>query len=202
MEDVASPNASGQLVDRWRAGDQAAATTLWERYAVRLLSLVRKRLSGKLAQHIDPEDVVQSAYRCFFANARDGRYLLHHSGDLWRLLVAITLHRLHHHARHQRAGKRAVALERNFGQEHELSRLHVHKLAQRPSHEDAVALADELQRVMRRLVPLQRRMVEMRLQSYSLDEIAAATDRNERTVRRVLKMVERHLKQRCAEYSC
>ena len=202
MDEIASPNASGQLVDRWRAGDQTAATLLWERYAVRLLALVRKRLSGKLAHHIDPEDVVQSAYRCFFANARDGRYLLHHSGDLWRLLVAITLHRLHHHTRHQRAGKRAVGRERNFGHESELSRLHVHKLTRGPSHEDAVALADELQRVMKRLKPLQRRMVELRLQAYSFDEIAAATERNERTVRRVLKMVERHLKQRCADYSC
>jgi RNA polymerase sigma-70 factor (ECF subfamily) len=202
MGDVTSPDGSAKLVDRWRAGDQAAATALWERYAVRLLALVRKRLSGKLAQHIDPEDVVQSAYRCFFASARAGRYLLHHSGDLWRLLVAITLHRLHHHTRHQRAGKRAVALEQSFGQERELSRLQIHKLARGPSHEDAVALADELQRVLKRLVPLQRRMVEMRLQGYSLDEIGAATERNERTVRRVLKMVERHLKQRCAEYSC
>ena len=190
MEDVASLDGSAELVDRWRAGDQAAATALWRRYAIRLLALVRSRLSNRFARRIDPEDVVQSAYRCFFAGARKDRYVLQHSGDLWRLLVAISLHKLQHHARHQMAGKRAVALEQNFGQERDLLLLHIRKLGQEPAPEAAVALADELEWIMSRLVPLQRRMVELRLQGDSLDEIAAATGRNEgRTVRRVLKKV-------------
>ena len=65
---------SSNLVARWRAGDQQAATELFSRYANRLIALARKRLSDKLAGHIDPEDVVQSVYRSFFADAREGRY--------------------------------------------------------------------------------------------------------------------------------
>jgi hypothetical protein len=58
-------------------------------YANRLIALARSRLSSKLAGRIDPEDVVQSVYRSFFAEARAGRYHLDRGGDLWRLLVAM-----------------------------------------------------------------------------------------------------------------
>ena len=35
---------------------------------------------------------MQSAYRSFFVGVREGRYALERGGDLWRLLVALTLH--------------------------------------------------------------------------------------------------------------
>src|SRR5271163_4177723 len=85
---------SDDLVARWRAGDQRAATELFHRYASRLILFVRSRLSGRIARRLDPEDVVQSAYRSFFGGTRDGRYVPHRGGDLWQLLVVITLHKL------------------------------------------------------------------------------------------------------------
>src|SRR5947208_2188580 len=97
---------SAELMARWRDGDQAAAEELFRRYAERLLGLVRTRLSARLARHVDPEDVVQSAYRSFFSGARAGRYVLQRSGDLWRLLVAITLHKLQQQVEHHTAEKR------------------------------------------------------------------------------------------------
>jgi RNA polymerase sigma-70 factor (ECF subfamily) len=201
MEKVASTDGSAELLARWQAGDQQAATKLWRRYAVRLIALVRSRLSSKLAGKVDPEDVVQSAYRSFFTAARDDRYVLRHSGDLWRLLVAIALHKLDHQLRRHWAGKRSVAVEQNFGGENDLFHLHIQRLAREPSPAEAVALADELEQVMRQLEPVQRRMVEMRLQGYHLDEIAGDTQRHERTVRRVLKRVEQSLRRRCSAYA-
>ncbi len=102
---------SAEIVARWRAGDQQAAGALFRRYAERLLALARSRLSSRLARHIDPEDVVQSAYRSFFSGARAGRYVLKRSGDLWRLLVAITLPKLHHQVERPPAGKRRYPRE-------------------------------------------------------------------------------------------
>jgi RNA polymerase sigma-70 factor (ECF subfamily) len=201
MADVETPDSSAQLVARWRTGDQQAATLLWQRYAQRLLALARRRLSRKLARRVDPEDVVQSAYRSFFAGARDERYVLQHSGDLWRLLVAITLHKLHHQVQRHTAGKRALALEYHFGEERDLLHFPVRTLANPPSPSEAVMLVDELEHVMRAFPPLQRQMIQLRLQGYRLGEIAAVTRRNERTVRRVLQRVEQHLKQRSREYS-
>src|SRR5438552_55665 len=83
-----------KLVAQWRAGNEQAAAQLFHRYALRLITLAHGRLSAKLAARVDPEDVVQSAYRSFFVGARNGRYALERSGDLWRLLVAITLHKV------------------------------------------------------------------------------------------------------------
>jgi RNA polymerase sigma factor (sigma-70 family) len=194
-----SEDQSAELMTRWRDGDQRAADELVERYTDRLLALARSRLHARLTRHIDPEDVLQSAYRSFFVGTRDGRYVLQRSGDLWRLLVAITLHKLHHRVERHMAGKRAVALESPCEEADPLGGLETLALAREPSPVEAAALADELELVLRGLEPRQRRVVEMRLQGYSLDEIAGAAQRSERTVRRTLERVKEHLEQRCHE---
>jgi RNA polymerase sigma-70 factor (ECF subfamily) len=182
--------ASIHLVARWRNGDQEAAGDLFQRYAERLAALVRSRLSTRFAQRLDAEDVVQSAYRSFFGHVREGRFAIERGGDLWRLLVVVTLHKLQHQVRHNTAGKRAVGREQN-------DQLHderfVEVTAQGPSPIEAVAVADQLEEVMRRLEPLPRRMLELRLQGHDLAEIAAATQRTQRTVRRVLEKVKEQL---------
>src|SRR5207245_1833454 len=96
------------LVARWKEGDEDAARELFYRYSERLIALVRSRLSDKLAPRLDPEDVVQSVYRSFFSNARDNRCILEQSGDLWRLLVTMAMHKLLDQAKRQQAGRRAV----------------------------------------------------------------------------------------------
>ena len=183
------------LVERWRSGDQQAASELFHRYADRLLVLARSRLSEKVAQRIDPEDVVQSAYRSFFAGAREGRFDISRGGDLWRLLVAITLHKLRDQVKHHQAEKRRVQSEQGFGSEDSLLGIQPHVLANDPSPIEAVALAEEVEQLMAKLQPLQRRMVELRLQGHNLEEIAAATERGVSTVRRVLEGVKEQLEQ-------
>src|SRR5262245_6060801 len=157
---------SAELMARWRAGDQQAAGELFRRYAERLLALARTRLSARLARHVDPEDVVQSAYRSFFAGAQAGRYVLRRSGDLWRLLVAITLHKLQHQVERLTAGKRTIMRECPTGGESSLFGLEGKLLAREPTPLEAAALADTLEQVFRGLEPLQRRMVELRLQGH------------------------------------
>jgi RNA polymerase sigma factor (sigma-70 family) len=186
-------DSSTHLLERWRTGDQGAADELFHRYVGRLVALARSRLSGQLAARVDPEDVVQSAYRSFFAHARDGAYDLRRSGDLWRLLLAITLHKLHDHVRHHTAQKRDAQNDVPFGSEDSLLNIQAHLPAPEPSPVEAMALVDEVQEVMRRLTPLHRRMLELRLQGYSAAEIATETGRCAHTVRRVLEQVKREL---------
>src|SRR3990172_5568517 len=108
--------SSAEILQRYRNGDEAAANELFCRYVGRLTLLARSRLSPKLASRTDPEDIVLSAYRSFFIGARDGRFLLARSGDLWRLLVSITMHKLYRQVREHSAEKRAVSAERTgFG---------------------------------------------------------------------------------------
>ena len=54
------------LLQRWRDGDEAAATEIFERYVNRLCGLARTQLSQRMQRRVEPEDIVQSAYRSFF----------------------------------------------------------------------------------------------------------------------------------------
>src|SRR5262249_53668871 len=148
----------------------------------------RSRLSSQLASRIDPEDVVQSAYRSFFCGAREGRYDFQRGGDLWHLLVAITLHKLRDQVKHHTSDKRNVQAEnRTEGP--------ADALASERGPVEAMALVEELEGLMRTLSPPQRRMVELRLQGQSVPQIATATQFTQRTVRRILERVRQHLEQ-------
>src|SRR5947199_272083 len=103
---------SAELLERYRRHDEAAAEALFCRYAERLTRLARVRLSRRLAARVDTEDVVLSAYRSFFVLARAGGVALRQSGDLWRLLVRITLRKVCRSARRHRADCRSVERER------------------------------------------------------------------------------------------
>jgi RNA polymerase sigma factor (sigma-70 family) len=192
-------DGAGTLVARWRAGDQQAAAELFRRYVTRLTALARSRLSAQLAGRVDPEDVVQSVYRCFFADARAGRYEVERGGDLWQLLVTITLHKLQEQVRQNSRRKRAVQRQQNFGSEESLMGLQPHMLGHEPSPVEALALADQLDQLMRDLEPLHRRMLELRLPGHTVEEIAAATERTERTVRRVLDRITQQLQRRLSD---
>jgi RNA polymerase sigma-70 factor (ECF subfamily) len=182
---------------QWRNGDQEAAGILFRRYANRLLALARSRLAPCLARHVDPEDVVQSAYRSFFTGARAGRYDLGRSGDLWRLLVAITLHKLQHQVERHTAAKRDVSRVCHLDDEGTLIRLRGEVLAREPTPAEAAALTDTVQQLLAGLGTLERRMVELRLQEHSIDEIAHDVGRSERTVRRLLERVKERLLEEC-----
>ena len=177
--------ASAEILQRYRGGDERAAEELFARYVAQLTLLARSRLSPTLASRTDPEDVVLSAYRSFFIRARDGRFTLRRSGDLWRLLVAITLHKLYRQARKQRAESRALAERAAAPSPAEQS-----QFSREPSPEEALALADELESFFSKLDVFARRVVELRLQDRSHSEIAVNMGRSERTVRRTLAAVE------------
>jgi RNA polymerase sigma-70 factor (ECF subfamily) len=195
MSDPLTPDSSAHLLAQWQAGDQQAAAQLWRRYATQLIRLTRKWLSAELARHLDPEDVVQSVYRSFFAVARSDAFVLRHSGDLWRLLVTITRHKLRDEFRRQGRQKRHPGSGAVTG----LGGLEAELMTHQPTPAEAAALADELKLALAGLDAEQRRMVELRLQGYKLEEIARASGHHERTVRRVLQRVREHLRQRCQE---
>lgn len=179
-----------ELVNRWQQGDQDAAATLFDLYASRLIALVRVRLGDKMRQRFDADDVIQSAFRSFFIGTREGRYLLSHSGDVWRLLVAIAIHKLQHRVTRNLAMKRTVNADVSFDESVTT------QLAQPPAAVEAILVADEIERIHGRLPVTEQRIFELRLEGYSLDEIAADTGRSQRTVRRVLARVKKELRLR------
>jgi RNA polymerase sigma factor (sigma-70 family) len=183
---------SARLLIGFQAGDQRAADAIFHRYLERLTRLARTRLSPRLASRTDPDDVVMSAWRSFFVGARAGRFSLVRSGDLWRLLVSITLHKLYRHVRHHTAELRSIRVEGPLGLVDGESQLIDHR---EPTPEEALALSDELETLLAQLDPFARRVVELRLQGEQLAQIAVETGRAERTVRRTLA----HIRQRLSE---
>src|SRR2546421_597587 len=184
---------SAELLARYRDGDEQAAGMLFQRYVKRLTLLARARLSPRLASRTDPEDIVLSAWRSFFVGARAGRFSLRRSGDLWRLLVSITLHKLYHQVRHHTAEVRSVDSEQPLDR---VPEQWTPAADREPTPEEAVMLAEELELIMSRLDPFGRRVFELRLQGEQLEAIAAATGRSERTVRRTLELIRELLTSR------
>jgi DNA-directed RNA polymerase specialized sigma24 family protein len=127
--------------------------------------------------------------------------VLQRSGDLWKLLAAITLHKLQGQVEHHTAGKRALDRERPLSPADSLGGLPAEAVTREPSPAEVVAVIDELEQVLRGLSPLHRRMVELRLQGHLFKEIAAETRRSERMVRLVLEKVKGELEQRYRKYA-
>jgi len=193
-----SDNLSGhslELVDRFQQGDPAASEALFERYLGRLMRLVGSRLSARLAQRFDPEDVVQSAYASFFRGLREERLVILRSGDVWRLLVAITLNKLRRQVAHHQAAKRTVRVEA-AGSLASRGLAEAGSAADTPTPDEVAGLVDEMERLLATLDPLQTQMLELRLQGYTCAEISAETGRCERTVRRLLERVRDELQMR------
>lgn len=181
---------SAELMARYAAGDDDAAREIFERYVERLTRLARSRLSVRLAQRFDADDVIQSAFRSFFVGAQRGQFTLRRGGDLWRLLVAITMRKLYRGVGRHTATKRSVDAEVSKGERFELSE---QALSASPTVEDAVALAEEMELVMSQLDAFGRRVLELRLQGEQIAEIAAETTRSERSVRRMLATIRQRL---------
>ena len=187
---------SAELLARVHAGDEDAAAAVFHRYLDGLIAMAATHLSHRLARRLDPEDVVQSAYRSFFTKARDGRYVLQRSGDLWRLLVGITLHKLQHQVQRHTAGKRALAKEQRAtsSDDSEAGQVDL-AVAREPTPLEAAALADEVESILRQFDADKRPILELRLQGHNQAEIADQLKCSERTVRRVLDQVKKILSQ-------
>ena len=95
-------------MDRLRSGEDEAAREVFVRFAARLVGLARRHLDGRLAVKVDPEDVVQSAYKSFFIRQRDGTLDVGTWDGLWGVLTMITLRKCADRAAYYRAGKRDV----------------------------------------------------------------------------------------------
>lgn len=180
---------SRELLADFRGGSEEAADAIFHRYVMRLTALARVRLSEKIARRIDPEDIVLSAYRSFFVAARDGRFQLEDSGDLWRLLVSITLHKLHRQVAVQQTLKRSADQNAVYEAMESVA-------SREPTAEEVLSASDELEAVLKELPPIARRVVELRLQGETLEAIANDISRNERTVRRILDEVRNAFQQR------
>lgn len=171
------------LLEAWQRGNQHAADMLVQRYLVRLTALARSRLSHKLRRRVDPEDVVQSAWRSFFVAAQKPGALCASDDNLWPLLLTFTLRKMANTADHHTAQRRDPANEVSWAD----SSWSAEIIAREPSPQTAAELVDEVETLLSQFDLRDRDILVRRFQGETIEEIVAAIGVSDRTIRRVLE---------------
>lgn len=184
-----------ELMDRLRSGEDEAARDVFARFATRLVGLARRHLDGRLAVKVDPEDVVQSAYKSFFIRQRDGSLEIGNWDGLWGVLTMITLRKCADRAAYYRAGKRDVTREL-IAKSDDSSPDAAAEIAidREPSPEEAAVLAETVETLFKVTDdPDERTILELSLQGFTATEISESLGRAERSVRRLRERVRKRL---------
>jgi RNA polymerase sigma-70 factor (ECF subfamily) len=188
------------LLARVRAGDQAAAAQVVDRYARRLVTLARARLDRRILRKEDPEDVLQSVFKSFFRRAGQGQFQLDSADDLWALLVSLTLHKCGHRADYFRAARRSIQREAQPQERAtESATAPCEALAREPTPVEAAILAETLERLLDGLEDHQKQIVQLSLEGAAPADIGPQVGVTQRTVQRVLKGVRERLERWRAE---
>ena len=181
-----------QMMVRLRAGDDAAAGAVVERFSRRLAALARKKLDGQIRRKVDAEDVLQSVFKSFFVRHANGQFEPTGWDNLWTLLTVIAVRKCGKRWKFFRASRRNVGREAAIGAE---SNPGWEAFDRQPTPDEAVAVADTVAHLMRGLDERGREILSLRLQGRLVEEIAAEVGCAERTVRRVLDHVKTRLQE-------
>ncbi len=200
MEPSANDSFDG-LMRRLRSGEDAAARAVFVRFAARLAGLARTHLDARLAVKVDPEDVVQSAYKSFFVRQREGQLDVGTWDGLWGVLTMITLRKCADRAAYYHAEKRDVARETTGGAADDSAPAVIDlALDREPRPDEAAALAEAVETLFRAISdPDERAILELSLQGYTATEISEQLGRAERSVRRLREHVRKRLERMQAE---
>ena len=172
--------SDSSLIRSIRAGDEAAANDLFERYIRRLDSLAGKGLAHELSGRLDSNDITQSVFRTFFRRVSNGQYQIPPGETIWKLLAVIALNKIRTVGAYHRAAKRDVrrsssvsdvtTLGKAVGQDEEALRI----------------LHLTIAEVIGNLPETQQKIIQLRLEEHDIATIAQQVGRSKRTVERVL----------------
>ena len=172
------------------AGAQGGVPEGFERFTRRLIGLARAQLDERLQHKIEPEDVVQSAYKSFFLRYGEGALAAEGWEGLWGLLTTITLRKCADRVRYHRAECRDLAREASRGAAAEPL---FDAIGREPTPEQGAVLAETVELLLRGLDKDERAIFELSLQGYSTQEISESLGRAERSVRRLRERVRKQL---------
>lgn len=189
MHSVNDSQVTVELFKRYLEGDEAAATTIYDRFADRLRQVAMKQIGSRLGQRTGADDALQSAFRTFFVRARNGQFSVSQSGQLWRLLARITDHKIMNLAEKHTAACRDMRREAVAGFEHECS-------AKDGLPEVVVILQDEIDSLVEQLSPRDGEVLCLWLTGASASDIGKLVTTSVSTVRRVIARVKRQLEHR------
>ena len=190
---MASSESFNDVMARLRAGDEAAAREIFQRFVRRLVRLTRCQLDVVMRHKVDPEDVVQSAYKSFFHRYGEGKLEVGDWDNLWSLLTLITvrkcLDRVDYHRAASRDARREAAAQPGVAG----SEPWWEAIAREPTPEEAAVLAETVEQLLRGLTAEERPVLEMSLQGHTTQEICERLGLADRSVRRLRERVRKQL---------
>ena len=201
--------SASESVTRWidelKAGQEAAATRLWNHFYARLVGLAARKLGVGRKRVADEEDVVAIAFETFFRRAREQQFpRLQDRDDLWQLLVKITERKALNQLRNQMRQKRGAGQVRGESAflDKKASTIGAgidRVVAAEPTAEFAFILAEEFRRLLDRLPDDQLREIALlKYEGHTNQEIAAKTDRSLPTIERRLRLIRDTWKEECS----
>lgn len=192
-----SPIDDRELIRMFKAGSESAARELFDRYCERLMKLAKRRIGQRMTSRVDPEDVLQSAFRTFFTRVKNEQFTFEGENDLFKLLIRLTVHKTLRQVAYHRAAKRNPEVETGHGSDAQEMLQQI--AADAPSPDVEITLLDEFERFLTQLPEFDRKVLEMRLAGHSSNEIATELGSYDRKVRRVLERIEELAKEHAAE---
>jgi RNA polymerase sigma-70 factor (ECF subfamily) len=190
---MADDDTFTRLMSRLRTGEDAAAREVFEQFSNRLVALTRSRFNRLLARKVDPEDVVQSAFKSFFLRHRAGKLDVSGRDGLWNLLTLITLRKCSDRAEYFLADRRDAAREASGRADGDRPDAWLVALDRQPLPEEAVILAETVEHLSQNLSAHERPILELSLLGYTAAEISSRLGRAERSVRRLREHIRKRL---------
>ncbi len=185
-----------QQAQRLGAGDEQAATELFQRFSERVLRLAERQIGARLKPRVDPEDVMISVFDRVLGGIRGGKYKIDQTGDLWRLMFRVTLTTAKKKAIFHRQSKRDVSKEAGNPASSDCDIWQ--NIAGRENVEETlVVVYRELQpQLLSQCKGRTREAVKLFLDGYQIEEIAKQLGCSRWTVRRCLDEFGRIVKNR------
>jgi RNA polymerase sigma-70 factor (ECF subfamily) len=185
-----------------RAGDSDAALEVFRRFSSQLIALARSRFAHRFRFKVDPEDVVQSAYKSFFHRYGQGELRADNWSCLWGLLTLITLRKCSERVAYHRAGRRDIRREVSARPGGSRTVPSLEAPGREPTPHEAVELSETVERLLAGLDDDERPVIELSLQGYSVREISQRLERAERSVRRIRERVRCRLEREQTKDEC
>jgi RNA polymerase sigma-70 factor (ECF subfamily) len=190
-------NSFAEFLARLQSGDDAAAQELFGRFAHQLIALALRHIDAGLRHKVEPEDIVQSAYKSFFFRYSGENLNAVNWNSLWGLLTMITVRKCAERVAYHRAGCRDVAREVSPATA-EGTASWLEPIGREPTPLEAVVLRETVDQLFASLDEDERPVLEMSLQGHTTREISEHLGRAERTVR-LLRECIRHRLERMQE---
>jgi RNA polymerase sigma-70 factor (ECF subfamily) len=186
------PDSFAKFLAGLQSQDDGAAAELFARFANQLIALAQHHIGAYLRHRVDPEDVVQSAYKSFFFRYGAGNLSITNWASLWGLLTLITVRKCAERAAYHSAERRDAAREQSLSPGDQAEAWQ-QPFDREPTPLEAAVLSETVAQLHADLDADDRPILELSLQGYTTREISEQLGRAERTVRLLREGIRRRL---------